>query len=200
MLRQIGSQCLGVFSPYSVGSGEVALAVVSGLSMSVVVFERGAGVTLAAVSAMLGFMMTLVTVIDRRLFLIPDLLSLPAAALGFAVAFLVGPEAGAPNLFNHALAALVAAGMFYAVRALYTHWRGIEGMGLGDVKLAAAAGAWVGLDRLGATLLLACASALVAVLVRRLSGQRVAPTLALPFGSFIAPSIALVWLAGVWSS
>lgn len=147
----------------------------------------------------LGFAMVLVSVIDRRMQLIPDVLSLPAVAAGLAAALIVGPDAGPATFFDHAAAALVAGGGFYAIRHAYRHWRGIEGLGLGDVKLAAAAGAWVGLDWLGMTLLLACIAALAATAVRAAFWRgQIDTTTALPFGSFIAPSIVVAWLAARW--
>jgi leader peptidase (prepilin peptidase)/N-methyltransferase len=72
--------------------------------------------------------------------------------------------------------------------------RGREGLGLGDVKLAAAAGAWTGSGDLAHVLLLAAALALAVAIARAvvlrsgLSGsERVA------FGCFLAPSIWVVW-------
>ncbi len=42
------------------------------------------------------------------------------------------------------LGAMVGAGFIYASGALYLRWRGVEGMGLGDVKLMAMVGAFLG--------------------------------------------------------
>lgn len=148
--------------------------------------------------AVLGLLMALICLIDRRMFVVPDALSLSATAVGLIAAGLAGPEASFGRLAQHAMAAVLAACLFMAIRGFYRWWRGSEGLGLGDVKLAAAAGAWVGLDWLGLTLLLACGAALTAVMLRALAGKPVARSTALPFGSFIAPAIALAWLGQLW--
>jgi leader peptidase (prepilin peptidase)/N-methyltransferase len=64
---------------------------------------------------------------------------------------------------------------------------------LGDVKLAAVAGGWTGIDGLGPSLLLACVLALTFVLMYQRT-REVTPATALPFGAFLAPSIWLVWV------
>ena len=175
------------------------LSVVSGVAVALVVLSDGGGAAVAAAGGVLGFAMVLVSAIDRRLFLIPDILSLPAIAAGLAAALFVGPEAGPAVFADHAIAALAAGGGFYAIREGYRRWRGFEGLGLGDVKLAGAAGAWVGIDWLGIALLLACSGALAIGALRvALGNSRITGTTALPFGSFIAPSIVIVWLAAQW--
>jgi leader peptidase (prepilin peptidase) / N-methyltransferase len=153
-----------------------ALAVICGAAV---------GGSAAIATILLVFPMALITLIDHRHFIIPDLLSLPSIAIGLAVAALN------TILLDHAIAALIAAGVLWMLRFLYTKWRGIEGLGLGDVKLAAAAGAWLGLDALPITCLLATCAALVAVMLK---GGDTGPRTAVPFGSFIAPSICLMWL------
>lgn len=146
----------------------------------------------AVLAGYLVFTMALVVLVDYRHFIIPDGLSLPAIPLGLAAATSAFPE---PVLLDHALAALAAGSSLYAVRAVYRRVRGIEGLGLGDVKLATAAGAWVGLDYLPMTCLLATCAALFAVLARSAftrAGETTMTT-AIPFGSFIAPAIVIMW-------
>ena len=135
------------------------------------------------------------------MFLIPDAVSLPAILAGLAAAGWAGADAGFDKLASHALAAILAAALFMAIRAFYGWWRGIEGIGLGDVKLAAAAGAWLGLEGLGPALLIACAGALLVVGVQSAARrQAVHGQMAIPFGTFIAPAVALTWLGQLWSS
>jgi leader peptidase (prepilin peptidase)/N-methyltransferase len=83
-----------------------------------------------------------------------------------------------------------------ALMAGYRWWRGRDGLGLGDVKLAAVAGAWLGFVTLFAVVELAALAAIGsyvvagAILRRPLKG-----TAFLPFGLFLAPAIWLGWLA-----
>jgi leader peptidase (prepilin peptidase) / N-methyltransferase len=156
-----------------------------------------AGPAIGALTALLAFAMMLIAFIDLRLYVIPDALSLPAIPLGIlASSILTSADTALAAAQNSTIAALVGAAFLFLIRQAYLHYRGIEGLGLGDVKLAGAAGAWVGLEWLAATCLLATCAALLAVLIRRRTGQPEDTTLqtAVPFGSFIAPSIVLVWL------
>ncbi len=150
---------------------------------------------LALISCALGWTMLAIAVADARWFIVPDVLSLPAIPAGLLAAPLLdGTRAPSTLALEHLGAALLGAGALYAIRQLYEVLRGREGLGLGDVKLAAAAGAWTGLAGLGHVLLLACVLAFGAVLLthaRRLSVLRGSTVLA--FGVFLAPSIWLVW-------
>src|SRR6185295_8965709 len=78
----------------------------------------------------------------------------------------------------------------------YRRWRGRDGLGLGDVKLAAVAGAWLGWVTITAVVELAALAALAAYLLA--AARRRQPlkgSAFLPFGAFLAPAIWLGWLA-----
>ena len=78
----------------------------------------------------------------------------------------------------------------------YRWWRGRDGLGLGDIKLAATAGAWLGLVTLFAVVELATHSALGAYfLTGAIRWRKLKATAFLPFGLFLAPAIWLGWLA-----
>lgn len=147
----------------------------------------GAGLALIAVA---------IALIDARRFLIPDELNAAAALLGLAVATL----AAADPLESIGLALLrggALASAFLALRVGYRYWRGRDGLGLGDVKLAAVAGIWLDGLMLPVAIEIAALAALVAVAVARLrSGRAIRATHRLPFGLFFAPAIWLAWFAG----
>jgi leader peptidase (prepilin peptidase)/N-methyltransferase len=150
----------------------------------------------AAFTACLFFGMALITVADFRHFIIPDILSLPAIPLGLAANALV-LQAGdwRAGLSDGLTGALLGGGAFYLLRTVYSRLRGIEGLGLGDVKLAAVAGAWLGPSALAPACLVAALAALAGVLLNTiLSGRRMFDArMHIPFGSFIAPTILLFW-------
>jgi leader peptidase (prepilin peptidase)/N-methyltransferase len=153
-----------------------------------------------AAAALATFLLTasmlLIAIIDARTFIIPDWLSLPAVPAGFLATLAIFPGPWSGLLTDRMLAAIVASSFLYAVRHFHWRWRGIEGLGLGDVKLAAVAGSWLGLANLAPALLLATVAALAAVLIRGLvSGKdTLHGTTRVPFGSFIAPAILAMWL------
>jgi leader peptidase (prepilin peptidase)/N-methyltransferase len=149
----------------------------------------------ALVSCMLGWTMLAIAVSDAERFIVPDVLSLPAIPAGLiATRFLAEPEAAGGLLLEHCIAAVAGGAALYAVKRLYLAWRQREGLGLGDVKLAAVAGAWTGLQGLTYVLLLACLVAIAYVVLSNLRNLRaIEATAAVPFGVFLGPSIWLVW-------
>jgi leader peptidase (prepilin peptidase)/N-methyltransferase len=181
---------------YSLGTR--AVSAVSGLSLAFF----GALLFLvppvtAALSAYLFFAMALITLVDLRHFIIPDLLSLPAIPIGIAANAMAGPDGGWLAGMTSGLAgAFIGGGAFYLLRAAYFMVRRIEGLGLGDVKLAAVAGAWLGPAALAPACLAATLSAIAGLLLHAaISGRHTLhPRRTVPFGSFIAPTILVFWV------
>lgn len=123
-----------------------------------------------------------IVVIDVRKRIIPDALNLAVALLGLAYVLL----RDAHGVGFALLSGLAAAGLVWLVREGYYRWRGIEGIGLGDVKLFGAAGIWTGLSSLPFVILVAAGSALAAIVAQRLMGNEISAKTSLPFGPFIA--------------
>ena len=147
------------------------------------------------ISCLLGWSMLAIAIEDARNFIIPDVLSLPAIPAGLLAAGVLSPDGNASEtVLWHLVGALIAATALYVVRWAYRHFRHVDGLGLGDVKLAAVAGAWTGLAGFSTVLLLACAGALAFVGVAILVGkQRITRQTPMPFGAFLAPPIWLTW-------
>lgn len=80
-----------------------------------------------------------ITFIDLDHRIIPNEISLPGIALGFACSFLF-----AGRWIESLIGLLVGGGLLLAVSLLYSVVRGKEGLGMGDVKLLAMLGAWLG--------------------------------------------------------
>ncbi len=127
-----------------------------------------------------------VALVDLRRRIIPNALN--GALLGLvAVQNLARLDpTGAAGSVGLALAeAALAYGLFAGLRAGYGRLRGRSGLGLGDVKLVAAAMPWIGLAQLPLMILIASTSALLAVVALRLSGRRIGADTRLPFGPFL---------------
>jgi leader peptidase (prepilin peptidase)/N-methyltransferase len=92
------------------------------------------------------------------------------------------------------LGAVAGFGGVVLLRFIYEKLRGREGMGLGDAKLLAAAGAWTSWTGLSSILAIAAISALVFALLGR--GHRLALADRIAFGPFLAVGLWLVWLYG----
>jgi leader peptidase (prepilin peptidase)/N-methyltransferase len=164
-------------------------------AISLMLFEP----RLAAVSCLLGWTMLAIAASDAERFIVPDVLSLPSIPAGLVVThFVMDANAASALVLEHCIAAAVGVAALYAVKQLYLFWRGREGLGLGDVKLAAVAGAWTGLQGLSRALLLACVLAIAYVVLGNLRNLRsVEGNTAVPLGVFLGPSIWLVWCVGM---
>ena len=146
--------------------------------------------------ALLAALMVAVAAEDFRRYIIPNELTAAAVALGLLRAATVGPDADWAAVLQAVLRAVAIMVPLLALMIGYRRWRGRDGLGLGDVKLAAVAGVWLGFATIFAVIELAALSALAAYLVNsRLRKRPLKATAFLPFGLFLAPAIWLGWLA-----
>lgn len=146
----------------------------------------------AVLTALLGWQLLLLAVVDAENFWLPDALTLPLLATGLAAAVLLEDRTLPDSVLG---AAAGFAGLWLLARA-YRFARGREGLGGGDPFLLAAGGAWVGWIGLPSVLLWAALSGLSLVAARILTARAVSGADRLPFGVFLAVGIALTWLLG----
>ena len=106
-----------------------------------------------------------------------------------------GPDFGRELIGQHLLAAGLGLVGFEAVSAIAQKLMGRPAMGLGDAKLAALLGAWLGLTGLGVTVLLAVFAGAIIGVLGRLTG-RLGRHQPMPFGPFLAAGGLAVWLGG----
>jgi leader peptidase (prepilin peptidase) / N-methyltransferase len=172
--------------------------------LSLVLIAAVAGSLLAApgldglLGAFLAALMLAVAIVDSRRFIIPNELTAAAVALALFRAGAVGPEADLRAVMWAGLRALAVAVPLLVLMIGYRRWRGRDGLGLGDVKLAAVAGGWLGFVTIFAVIELAALSALGAYVISEYLRKRpLKRTAFLPFGLFLAPAIWIGWLAEV---
>lgn len=128
-------------------------------------------------------------IIDSRKMVLPNWLNLLLAGTGIAQVMVVGQ----PGVLDAALGALVGIGVLSVVAMLFRHFRGIEGLGLGDQKFAAAAGLWIGWQDVAPMLLMASLSALAFVIFRSIQDRSFDIGARLPFGPFLGLGTFIVW-------
>lgn len=145
-----------------------------------------------AMSALLAAGLVPLSVIDFRTERLPDWLTLPLAGAGILATWLIG----AADMRWHLAAALAGFAIIFVTALVYRRIRRREGIGLGDGKLLAASGAWLGLGALPTVLLLACLVALVQALLVSVGTGRLDPARRLPFGPALAMATWVVWLYG----
>jgi leader peptidase (prepilin peptidase)/N-methyltransferase len=168
------------------------------------------GLTLPALKYCLysAIMITLIASdIEERI--LPDEFTLGGTLVGLAISPFVPLEryfvsifipygwwAGWSSLAESAFAAIVGAGSIWLVGFLYQKIRHREGMGLGDVKMIAMIGAFMGLRVALMTLIVASLLGSVIGLIFIRATKRDAATYELPFGSFLGAAGLLIALAG----
>jgi leader peptidase (prepilin peptidase)/N-methyltransferase len=165
---------------------ELAALAVAIASLTV---DRGVDAWLDAV---LGWWLLALGWIDWRRLILPDALTLPLIALGLAAAWALAPD----ELWERVAGAACGYLGLWLAAWVYRRLRDRDGLGLGDAKLLAGAGAWVGASGLPSVLAGAALAALAAAGVLMLAGTRLDRHSALPFGPFLAAATWLVWLFG----
>jgi leader peptidase (prepilin peptidase) / N-methyltransferase len=149
-----------------------------------------------AFGAALALLMLAIAVSDAYRFIVPNELTALAFALALVSAGLFDAGPLIQALTACALRAVVTALPFLALMLLYRRLRGRPGLGLGDVKLAAVAGAWLDWFTIVGVVEFAALAALAAYGVWRFLLHRpIAATTPLPFGLFLAPAIWAGWVA-----
>jgi leader peptidase (prepilin peptidase)/N-methyltransferase len=149
--------------------------------------------------AFLAALMLAIAANDARHYLIPNELTATALALALLRAGASVPDIGAEALLWPLARAAVVALPLLLLMLAYRRWRGRDGLGLGDVKLAAVGGAWLDLATMVAVVELAALLAIAAYAANAaLRNNPLRATAFLPFGLFLAPAIWLGWLGETW--
>ena len=119
--------------------------------------------------------------IDAQTHLLPDLLTLPLLWAGLLFHWL----GGWVTLSDAVAGAAAGYGVLWLIWAGFRGCSGRDGIGFGDLKLAAANGAWLGIEALPWTLLVASLAGCVAALYRRALSHR-KQFEAVAFGPYLA--------------
>ena len=175
--------------------------------------------------ALLSLFLVSLAALDIEFFWLPDWITLPGIALGVAFRALllqfrepyppvdfydtVSPPNWKQFAFDISTAVIAAAGLILAIRLAYWLVRRKEGMGLGDAKLMAMLGAWLGIRGALESFALAIFGAVIAALVwlailalRRKSSEWA--KMPLPLGTFLCLGALTEifypgWLWTIWA-
>lgn len=167
----------------------VCTAIMVGLWVAASVFALSLPPTLTSVVLLIA--LSVVCWFDIDHFRIPDWITFPLIALGLLEP-LVWPSK--PFLL-HLAGAAAGYGLIWALNAYWKRFRGREGIGMGDAKLLAGAGAWLGLPALPIVTLVASSIALVWILLTRsFRSGRDELSDVFPFGPFLSIGFFAVWV------
>lgn len=162
-----------------------AIGVWAGLSSPDLVF--------VAVTAVLGWQLLLIALIDAEHFWLPDILTWPLAGTGLVAA---GILARTYLPWPQLIGAVMGFVSLWGLAWIYKRVRHRDGLGGGDPFLFAGAGAWVGFIGLPSVLLYACGVGFAVVAAKLIVRRTVSGTDRLPLGTFLAVGIWLIWLYG----
>lgn len=144
------------------------------------------------ITVLLGWTLLALAVMDARSLFLSDWLTLPMIPFGLAVVSILNPE----GMWESAAGVVIGAAVMSALAWAYRRFRTREGLGLGDVKLTAAAGAWVGLQGLGTVILWAVMVNVAMLAFVTLKGERLTGETRVPLGTGLAAGLWLTWLHG----
>ena len=169
----------------------IALVAVSAVYVSLL----SASGIIGYLAAAFALVMLAIAVIDGHSFVIPDWLNVTAVILAIIHAAALEPDAMLQAIGIAVIRGVILALIFFALRYAYMQFRGRQGLGLGDVKLALVAGAWLDWLMIPVAIEIAAVAALSAYLLRQLlSGRSISATNRMPFGLFFAPAIWICWV------
>lgn len=138
--------------------------------------------------AIFGWILITLIVLDAEHYWLPDALTLSLLALGLWL--------GQGVLADRLIGAAAGGGVFLLLAWGYQALRGREGLGLGDVKLIAALGAWLGWQMLPPLILVAAIIGLLWAGGRALAGGDISPRTQLPFGTCLGIAALPLWFLG----
>jgi leader peptidase (prepilin peptidase)/N-methyltransferase len=162
--------------------------------------------------AVFAALLVVLTITDVRERILPDKVNFLGLGLGLAFSLFTAPSDGFAEWISHRifdipppqpaisfgdalLGAAIASGLLWLVAEGYFRLRGREGMGLGDVKMMAMAGAFLGVQR--ALLTILAGSLLGSLIGAAIIGiGRKGSDFELPFGTFLGAAALLVVFVG----
>jgi len=180
----LGGRCGECKEPISIRYPLVELAVAFIFGASVWRW----GVSWSSLSAIIfACLMLLLALIDADHRILPNVITLPGILVGLALSF-VNPRV---IWWDALVGAVLAGGLLYLVAWIYLKVRGQEGMGMGDVKMIAMIGAFIGWKGALLTIFLgSLIGSLVGIALMAIKGRDW--DYALPFGTFLALAAVIV--------
>ena len=172
----------GAFAPiqFSAAYQHVGAMIAGAVALAALALALGPSLQLLLASVFALSLLTL-ALIDARLYVLPDLITLPLMWLGL----LINTQAHFASATAAVLGAIVGYLSLWTIYWLFKLLRNKEGMGYGDFKLSAAIGAWLGWQALPSVVLVAALTALCTAAVLLLAG-RLRIEQPMPFGPFLA--------------
>jgi leader peptidase (prepilin peptidase)/N-methyltransferase len=137
-----------------------------------------------------GCAMIVLFVIDLRHRILPNVITVTGVPIGLGLSLFLPP-----GWKESLIGLLLGGGVLYVIGEAYYRLRGIDGLGMGDVKMLAMIGAFLGWRLTLVTLIFASFTGSLAGVAMLVSG-RGGMKAALPFGTFLAVGALVAAVAG----
>ena len=173
----------------AIGLRYPAIEALTAVMFALAWWEYGPGPLLAA-RLIFGCALIVLFAIDLEHQLLPNAITLPGIVVGFAFSLFTEPGWSASLI-----GILVGGGVLYGVAEAYYRVRHEEGLGMGDVKMLAMVGAFIGWKLALLTLMMASLSGTVIGLIL-IATHKGSLKHALPFGTFLALGAAAAATVG----
>jgi leader peptidase (prepilin peptidase)/N-methyltransferase len=183
----LGGRCRTCRAP--IGTRYPIVEAVTAVMFAAAWWHYGPGLLLAS-RLLFGCALIVLFAIDLEHHLLPNVITLPGILVGLAFSLVTDP-----GLFASVAGVVAGGGVLYAIAEVYYRLRHEEGLGMGDVKMLAMIGAFVGWKLAFATLVMASFAGSVIGLLLIATGRGTLKY-ALPFGTFLALGAALAVVAG----
>jgi leader peptidase (prepilin peptidase)/N-methyltransferase len=145
---------------------------------------------LALVRIFFGCALIVLFVIDLQHRILPNVITVTGIPVGFACSLLMPP-----GWQESLIGLVVGGGLLWVIGEVYYRARGVDGLGMGDVKMLAMIGAFLGWRLMLVTVIFASlAGALVGIGL--LASGRGGMKAALPFGTFLAVGALVAAVVG----
>ncbi len=126
---------------------------------------------------------------DWHSFRLPNMLNASLLITGFMATYAIGGD-----MVSHLIGAVAGFAFVVFLDMAYRRLRGRAGIGMGDAKFLAGAGAWAGWVGLPPTLFIASIVGLGTILIKSIAGKRHESAEPLPFGPYLCLGLWLTWL------
>jgi len=178
----LGGRCRACGARFSARYLAVEVITAAVFAVNAAVFEPG---PLLAVRLVFAAMLVALFFIDLEHQLLPDAITWPGIVMGLAASLWIGP-----GLVSSAIGAALGAAILLAIRWAWKRATGVDGMGLGDVKMLAMIGAVLGWQQVWFVLFVASLTGAVVGVSIAAMGRGSMKT-RLPFGTFLAVAALL---------
>jgi leader peptidase (prepilin peptidase)/N-methyltransferase len=183
----LGAKCRTCRAPLSIRHPIVE--VLTAVMFASAAWYYGPSILLAS-RLVFGCALIVLFAIDLEHHLLPNVVTLPGIVVGIAFSFVTEP-----GWVASIIGAIVGGGGLWLIAEAYYRLRHEEGLGMGDVKMLAMIGAFIGWKLMIVTLMMASfAGSVVGLLL--IASRKGDMKYALPFGTFLAMGAALAVTIG----